>query len=318
MRADVREVLRVLLFILGILVVCGIMAVIAHKAMGAEEADASLETWDQWGAGDLWLPGEPWKDGCTDDWCPSLKEGAERGLTWCFNKPGCPKYHRRESYRIYKQFQPWIEMFSGGQPAVWMAQRARTESEGVTDSQPKKSGTGECGVVSIDRKHAKKHNVDACDPKGNFWASGYAANNRLLTLRQKKPAIQLAPLEEQWLIAGAAGGMGSGKLIKIMKLSGALSTKKIEVDGEKQTALRYKSPIRRACQWCKSLHNKWAKAVKIQHVIDTLGLDKGLGKAGVTHEAWKGLEQFAEVYDPHGEWSGLWTAEGGGKRPGRT
>jgi len=257
-----------------------------------------VESWNVWGAEP---PPTPWKDGCKDDWCPSIIEGLEKGESWCLSKGGCGDYHRTESYAIYMKYKAWFNEFCGGTPGIWAAQTVRTESEGDPDAHIKK--TSECGLASVDMEHAIALDVNPCDPKANIWATCYARNNQLIQLRADVKGLDKAPIQDQWMLAGASGAAGNGKIIRLLKWSKALSGK---------------HPYNAIRNHLRGLHSKWKKATDAKMAISKLGLDEGLGKIGMSHEAWKDLEQYAEVYDKNGPWDALWKAGLGLYRPGRT
>ena len=294
MREDVREVLRVLVVILGIVVVCAILAGVITVALGADDPPASTDPsveeaqWDvledankEAGAGqdvptpDELLAEEPWKDGCKG-YCPSIVNGVTAGEKWCLSKKAkCNKSHTNRAYQLWLEFLAWIEESAGGKPGIFTAGTVRTESEGKVFGEIKGT-THECGLASMDLKHAEGLNINACDPRANLYAAGYYRNKRLIKLRdyydgkihgkEKKPRpdIRLAPLEDQWMLAGACGAIGSDKVIKLINLSGALDTK---ADG----TLKWASPHKRVRKYLKWAHNRWAKATTM-YAEDPWGL----------------------------------------------
>lgn len=246
--------------------------------------EPSGDGWDKWGVGDeLFSVGEPWKALCkTEKKCGSLKEGVEDGQTW---GSSIGYYHRKHSHRIYAKYKPWFVLWSGGAHGIWLAQTCRTESEGETDNVTK-SKYVEAGLCSVNKKWAKQLDINSCDPKANVWATGWMRNDRLIRIRYDYPHIGNAGIEQQWFIAGAGGGTGTGKVMKILKKCGnQKSTKPHEAFGK--------------CliQW----HRRFVKATTTQHWIKKLGLDSGLSKMGITHKKWEQLEKYTELYDPDGE-----------------
>jgi len=310
MRADVREVLRVILFMVGVIVVVAILALVATKAIGAEDPPASTdksveeEQWDQYdkatkgsGAGedipspdDLVLP-EPWTEGCTG-YCPSIVNGVIAGSKWCLNpKSKCHTSHRNRSWDIWTEDGVWIEESCGGQPGILIAGTVRTESEGKTFNQTT-SSTGECGKASIDLAHAQALNVNACDPHANLYAAGHFRNKRLIKLRERFPDLTMAPLEDQWKLAGAAGAIGTNKVVKLIEWSGAL---RVKPDG----TLKYSHPYERVKRWMKWAHGRWVKAQKVyQEDPWALAADPA-------------LEKFLHLYSPGSQWSSVFGKRGG-------
>ena len=257
--------------------------------------------WDIWEAGELPpAMAEPWKEGCTDKWCPSLVEGVDKGENWCLAKDGCGGYHRKESYALYMKYKPWFNN-CGGTPGLWAAQTGRTESEGETDAHIE--NTGECGLMSVDEENAKALNINSCDPKAVIWAACYGRNNQLINLREDLKGLDSAPIQDQWMLAGAAGAAGSGKIFRIVKWSKALSSK---------------HPYSASRNYLRGLHSKWKKATEAKYWIKKLGLDAGLGRVQMPHEKWLDLEKYEKGYDKNSEWGVLWNAGVSMYRPGRT
>jgi len=180
-------------------------------------------------------------------WCPTVTNGVIAGLQWCLGKPGaktkpkCFWSHLRRAYAIYMEWRAWLESVSGGFPALYMAGTIRTESEGQVDNKSN-SWTIECGLAGVDYFHARDLDINACDPQANTWAAGYSRNQQLINARKREPNLALAPIKDQWLIAGAMGAIGSNKVDKIIDMSGAL---KLKDDG----TLVYKSPAERIFKW---------------------------------------------------------------------
>lgn len=296
-----KEVLKVVGFMLLMALACALVVCLLLLGTGAfasPEEPVSATSWNAW---DAELMPTPWKDGCTDKWCPSIAEGAEKGESWCLSKDGCGGYHRKESYKIYAKYEAWFDEMCNGQPGIWGAQTARTESEGDPEASIEK--TGECGLMSVDQEHAEALNINSCDPKANVWAACYSRNLQLISLRESIDGLDKALIQDQWMIAGASGSAGSGKIIRILKWS---------------KALKGKHPYNAMRSYLKGLHSKWWKATKAQIAINKLGLDDGLGKIVMTHEEWKELEPYVKVYDKTSDWGVLWNAGKSMYRPGRT
>lgn len=276
------------------------------KAWGDEPTDEEL--WDEYevlaeeaGAGES-VPtpddpewGKPWLAGCKDDWCPSILEGVNAGENWCKSNK-CRKNHTTGAAKIHAEYKAWLDD-CGGQPGLWPAQTARTESFGAVFSMTK-SGTKECGLCSVDRNHAKALDINACDPEANVWASCWFRNKRLLNLREKFPAIADAPLEDQWMLAGAAGAVGGGKVYQFIHDSGALKSP---------------HPYKRFRAYVRSLHPKWKKSSGVHFTIKKIGKGLALAHHGLTVKQWKYLRRFKDLYAKHGDWFKLF-----GCRPGRT
>lgn len=255
--------------------------------------------------------GRPWLKRCyaSDGWCPSILEGTIAGEKWCASDK-CSTRHRTQSYDIFMDWGPWIDD-CGGQPGLWPAQTCRTESHvGESAKNPvfakTKSGTKECGLASVDRDHAEGLDINACDPRANLWATCWYRNNRLIKLRELVPEITRYPLEQQWLIAGAGGAVGLGKVIALLKMSGALTKNK---DGEPKHA----KPHRHLVQYMKGLHHRWKRARAVKMDVAKIGRTAALAKHGLTEKQWKWLEPHADLYTSHGQWASMF-----GWRPGRT
>ena len=179
-------------------------------------------------------------------WCPTVEVGVWAGLNWCQPKPkaeppACWHSHRSRSYHIYLEWKEWLDRFSGGFPALFVAGTIRTESEGVVDSQTA-SKTLECGLASVDQQMARAYDVNACDPEANVWVAGVARNVRLQGLRERWPDLAQAPLEQQWKLAGAAGAIGTNRVSSLIEASGAL---RLREDG----TLFYARPHERVLKW---------------------------------------------------------------------
>ena len=259
--------------------------------------------------------GKPWKKMCAnnDEWCPSIAEGVASGQKWCTSKK-CVTNHLGQSYDIWKEWHGWIELMCGGQPGMMAAQTMRTESYVGGEKGKKKnpvfsmtkSGTKECGLASVDREHAKALNVNACDPLANVYATCYYRNNRVLALRDKYPDVEKAPLEDQWLLAGAGGAVGLGKIIELLKRSGSLQT-------DASGTLKHSSPYDHMIKFIAGMHGRWKKANKVQKLKKTMGIDGALASLGLSQKQWKYLESYLDLYKKHGDWSTIF-----GYRPGRT
>jgi len=251
-------------FILVVLFLISISALAKIEDNSIDPSDPSYdpkaeeEAWKEYeeatkkaGAGEVVpLPDdeEPWKKICPPgQYCPSVADGIFAGLHWCLpNKKGgkppkCYFTQQNKSFKIYMKFLAWIEKYTGGKAGLFMAGTIRTESEGVTFSKTK-SKTQECGLASIDNLHAQKADVNACQPEANIYASGYFRNLRLIKLRERWPQVTQAPLEQQWLLAGACGAIGSNKVDYLIQRSGALRTND---DG----TLKYSKPHDRVLKW---------------------------------------------------------------------
>jgi hypothetical protein len=255
--------------------------------------------------------GKPWKQMCAsnDDWCPNIADGVNSGLQWC-TSPKCMNNHRNGSYAIYVEWSAWIEVDCGavdgfGQPGFWPAQTMRTESFGDVFGMTK-SGTKECGLASVDREHAAQLNINACDPRANIYATCWYRNNRLIALREKMPEVIVAPLEDQWLIAGAGGSVGLGKVILLLQRSNALAT---DVNGD----LKHDHPYEYMIRYLQTLHAKWNNAQKVNKLTKSMGINGALGQLGYTEKQWGYLKKFLDLYKKQGEWSSIF-----GFRPGRT
>lgn len=256
--------------------------------------------------------GEPWKKMCAgnDSWCPSIAEGAAAGLSWCEEGTNCYDVHRTGAYSIYQEWGPWLERYCGGQPGIWPAQTSRTEAyvgkgeHGVFAMT--KSGTKECGLLSVDRVHAEGVDLNACDPLANVVASCWYRNKRLLNLREKRPAVELAPLEDQWLLAGAGGAVGLGQVVTVLDHSGCLKT---DADGE----LRREHPYDCMTKWLLALHPKWKKATLVSEFASVHGITPALEEHGLTDKQWAYLSKFTQVYSGKGPLGSVFSW-----RPGRS
>lgn len=319
---------------LGELYAVTVFVLLAGVALAQDEdPEVDPEAWEEYeemakeaGAGEtVPMPGEkgwgkPWKQMCAsnDSWCPSIVEGVNAGLQWC-KSPKCMNNNRNQSYAIYNEWGAWIEVDCGGlyglgQPGLWPSQTIRTESYVGGEKGKKKnpvfsmtkSGTKECGLASVDRDHAKKLNINACDPRANIFATCWYRNNRLIVLRQKKPDVVKAPLEDQWLIAGAGGSVGMGKVITLLERSNALAT---DADGN----LKHEHPYDHMIRYLQTLHTKWVNAQKVKKLSKSMGIDGALGQLGYTEKQWNYIKKFLDLYSKHGDWASIF-----GFRPGRT
>jgi len=242
------------------LVIVSLASYLASADAGNQKAKQA-QTYEQWektaqeaGAGEP--VGVPPEEGISSHdawcenvkgWCPTVTNGVIAGKQWCLGKPGaktkpnCYYSHRNRSYSIYLAWKDYIDANAGGAVPLFMAGTIRTESEGVWDAKTA-SFTEECGLASVDLVSAKARDVNACDPEANIWAMGFERNTRMLQLRAKYPQASLAPLADQWKIAGACGAIGSNKVYNVIDKSGAFSLKS---DG----TLRHASPYKRIGQW---------------------------------------------------------------------
>lgn len=160
------------------------------------------------------------------DMFESLADAWWSGEHWCTNQDSqCYHSHRNRSYDIYLAWKDWIDPMAGGFPGLMLAGRIRTESEGNPFGKTK-SHTQECGLASIDLRTSQDLDINACDPEANLWAALWQTNTRLVNLRKKFPALELASLEQQWLLSGAAGAIGSHRVIAMLKASKALEVNK--------------------------------------------------------------------------------------------
>jgi hypothetical protein len=304
-------------FFLLVVVLIGVAALIVLFSFAARGQELDPNTCQE--EGTCWIPaggepqplkgavvGTPWKKTCAsgDDWCPSIAAGVDSGVNWC-SSDKCIKNHITGAYEIWDTWHPPIEEMCGGQPGMWPAQTMRTESFGDVFSMTT-SGTKECGLASVDRVHAEKLNVNACDPMANIYATCWFRNKRLLVLREKLPDVTKAPLQDQWLLAGAGGAVGSGKVIALIQKSGALKTDK---DGK----LKHADPYDYLIRYMKGLHYRWEKAQKVYALKKKIGLPAALGKVGLTEKQWKYVDGHGDLYAKHGDWSSVF-----GFRPGRT
>lgn len=299
---------------LAAMVALGVAALVVLFSLAARGQELDPETCQE--EGTCWIPAggepqpikgvslsKPWKK-CPDDWCPSIEEGVNSGVGWC-SSDKCLKNHITGAYDIWGIWHPPIEEMCGGQPGMWPAQTMRTESFGNIFSMTK-SGTKECGLASVDRVHAKQLDINACDPIANIWATCWYRNKRLLNLREKLPDIERAPLQDQWLLAGAGGAVGSGKVIALIQKSGALKT---DADGN----LKKKSPYAHLIKYMKGLHNRWEKANEVYALKKQIGLGAALKKMGLSEKQWKYVDAHGDLYAKHGDWASIF-----GYRPGRT
>jgi hypothetical protein len=303
---------------------------LAGEPVTAQDVDpeSDPEAWEEYeelaksaGAGEeIPMPGDeawgkPWKKMCAanDDWCPSIAEGVSAGQKWCTSKK-CVTNHVGQSYKIWHEWYGWIEWMCGGQPGMVAAQTMRTEAyvggkKGAKKNpvfSMTKSGTKECGLASVDRDHAKKLNVNACDPLANVYATCWYRNNRVIVLRDKYPDVEKAPIEDQWLLAGAGGAVGMGKVIELLKRSGSLKT---DAAGK----LKHASPYDHLIKFIRGTHARWQKAQKVNKLKKTMGLDGALTKMGLSQKQWKYLKSYVNLYKKHGDWATIF-----GYRPGRT
>jgi hypothetical protein len=306
---------------LCVVAACGLLA----GSVGAQEdPEADPDAWEEYeemskeaGAGEaVPMPGDedwgkPWKKLCpaNDGWCPNIAEGVNSGVKWC-KSPKCMNNHRKQSYEIWVTWNAWIEEYCGGlygagQPGMWPAQTMRTESFGNVFSMTK-SGTEECGLASVDEAHAEKLNVNACDPQANIWATCYMRNNRLISWRKKMPEVEKAPLQDQWLIAGAGGAVGSGKVMLLLQRSGALKEDK---DGN----LKHAHPYEHMLRFLQTIHTKYTKGKKLAKLEKKMGISGALGQLGYSAKQGKYLKTFIDLYAKTGHWSSVF-----GYRPGRT
>jgi len=178
-----------------------------------------------------------------DGWCPTVTNGIHAGKKWCNSpKKKCYTSHRNRSYDIYMALKDWFNLYPSGKHGLFKSGTIRTESELTWDSKTS-SSTEECGIASVDRSKAKKWNINACDPEANLWAAQSMDASRLIRMREKYPELELAPLSDQWKIAGAGGAIGSNKVYNLIKGSGALRLKKGE------DILVYKHPHDRIMKW---------------------------------------------------------------------
>lgn len=323
---EVKELMKVLGFIVALTIIAGAILIWITVASAEEpENDGSPEEWEEFevdqamaeAGEEVSMPGEkdfgkPWKKKCpsNDGWCPSISEGVSAALVWCDSEK-CRKNHLGDALEIYGTWGPWIDEDCGGQPGILPSQTIRTESH-VGSGEKKgvfamtKSGTKECGLASVDRDHAKGLDINACQPRANIFGTCWYRNNRLLALREKLPDVSLAPLEDQWIFAGAGGAVGLGKVITLIQKSGALATKK---DG----TLVNSSPAKRLVTYLQTIHGKWGRARKVQARSKSIGLDAALKEEGLTTKQWNYLKGFLDLYSSTGPWSSIF-----GFRPGRT
>jgi len=257
MRSDTREAIKVLAFMAALVIVAMFVLLVALKAMGAEgvPGEPTEAEWQEYEsaaakapAGEVVpLPGEDsHAKRCTTikGWCPTVTNGVIAGKEWCIGKK-CGQSHVNRTLAIFEEFGGWIVAHAGGASPYAIAGTIRTESEGKVFAKTK-SWTEECGLTSVDLFHAKELDVNACDPEAAIWAAGMNRNRQLLNLRAKYPQLALAPLDEQWKLAGAAGAVGSNKIISLIKLSNVLEMK---IDG----TLRWPEPHGRLLKWLISM-----------------------------------------------------------------
>jgi hypothetical protein len=316
---------RVFLFFIVLL---GVMALIILFSLAARAQELDPDTCQE--EGTCWIPaggepepimgslGEPWKKMCAKpgEWCPSIAEGVSSGESWC-SSDKCLKNNITKSYSIYQKWGPVIDEMCGaavgnGQPGIWVSQTVRTEACAGNEGgkcdvfNMTKSGTKECGLASVTVSMAEELNINACDPYANLYATCYYRADRVIKMRDKLPDLEKAPLEDQWLIAGAGGAVGCGKVITLIQKSGALSTNK---DGD----LKHSSPYTRMITYIKGIHPRWVKAQKVYKLRKTMGLAGALKHFGYTEKEWKYIDTFGDVYSKSGDWSKVF-----GYRPGRT
>jgi hypothetical protein len=247
-----REVLKTI----GFLLVVAALGVLIVWAMAAQGQDTAYQEWEkaasQAGAGEV-VPPPPdpmltaHESFCehVKGWCPTVTNGVMGGKGWCQGKgkvqPKCYWSHLKRAHALYLVWREWIESDNGGFPGLFIAGTMRTESEGAVFGLSD-SWTMECGLMGIDYFTARDRDINACDPRANIWASGYGRNAQLINARKRLPGLDLAPLEDQWLIAGAMGAIGSNKIDAIIAKAGAL---RVRDDG----TLFYAHPYDRILKW---------------------------------------------------------------------
>lgn len=294
-----RDFWKVLGFVLAMALAAGIVLFFIARDADGSEPDAVSEQqvqggtqdseWEAWekkaaatGAGEQAppMPDEEMTDHeawCKNipGWCPTVTNGVAAGKTWCLGKPNAKKKptcyysHRNRSYDIMLEWWDWLKMFMGGKHPIYKAGTIRTESEGVWDAMTA-SSTKECGLASVDLAKAEKYNINACDPKANLWAAGQMTNARLLALRSKYPQLVMAPLSDQWKLAGACGAIGSNKVWNLIDSSGAL---RVKDDG----TLFYAHPHERVLKWLQWADNNPKFDFYSYGVINFLGRNPGRG-----------------------------------------
>lgn len=292
----------------GAIVLCIIVLFVLSARAEDWTPEEEAEAWSEYeaesakaGAGEaVPTPDKPpWKTGCSG-YCPDLVNGVVAGEQWCAKpKQKCHTSHPARTLAIYYDLIGWIESYNGGHAGIPIAGTIRTESEGAVFAQTS-SKTRECGLASIDLLHAEALDINACDPRANVWAAGVFRNRRLLKLRGDFPQATLATLEQQWLMAGMYGSIGSTRARRIIDASGAL---KLDDDG----SLRYDEPHARIRAWLKSLHSRWTKG-KLPDLY-TLGgewgpiLGPAPGKSAFrVARAWGNLELLRPLYPDGVPW----------------
>lgn len=262
MHDDMKQVGKVLGFVLALVIVALVVLLLAARAWGSdqwtkEEEDKAWQEYEEAsqkaGAGevvplpdDTLTPHDVWCEK-VEGWCPTVTNGVLGGMRWCLGKPGakakpkCYTSHRKRTYQILLDWWGYLKDYIGGQHPLYKAGTVRTESEGMWDASTN-SSTWECGLASIDRAKAKAFNVNACDAKANLWVAGQLTNLRLIRLREKYQQLVQAPLSDQWKLAGACGAIGTNKVHNLIDASGALRTKD---DG----TLYYAHPHDRILKW---------------------------------------------------------------------
>lgn len=254
------------LALLVLMVGCIVAVNLPTCTADADPGDDEDKKWEEWekkasqaGAGvpvpppdDTLTPHQQWC-GNVKGWCPTVKNGVIAGTRWCLGKPGskkkpkCYYTHRNKSYDIYLEWKDWLDEFSSGKHGLFKSGTIRTESYvGDKSDIPMfsytPSKTKECGLASIDVYKARQWDINACDARANIWLAQKLSALRLIKLRKKYPQLEQAPIVDQWRLAGATGGIGSGKVHNLIDASGALRTKD---DG----SLFYKSPYDRVLKW---------------------------------------------------------------------
>ncbi len=293
MKHDLRPIWFLLLMTM-LTALGAVVILLALEASGQSDEDQAWQDYydaaGQAGAGEtVPLPdeAEPWKQWCSPgEYCPSVLNGVLGGMTWC-HKGKCHDSHRARSLAIWTEWAGWIEPYSGGAPGLLMASTIRTESEGNVSGMTK-STTKECGLASIDLAHAQTADVNACDPQANIWAQGYFRNLRLIKAREKIDGLDGAPLEDQWMIAGACGAIGSHRVAALVAKSGALKAE---------------HPYRRILKWLQWAHGKWQK-VGLYGSAGTaiLGTNKGKGAFRVAR-VWGVVRLLEDMYGGSMPWA---------------
>lgn len=253
MRLIPNDETRPLLILIGMFLVAVLVLLIGWAALAQDSPD-EVPTPKDWAdyeakaakaeAGEeIPLPGESShakKCATVEGWCPTVTNGVLAGRQWCIGKK-CGISHVNRSQEILEEFRGWIEAYAGGAVPILMAGTIRTESEGKVFGFTK-SKTRECGLASVDLAHATLLDVNSCDPEASIWAAGQSRNLQLLNLRAQFPQLVKAPLSDQWMLAGAAGAVGSNRVAGLILESGALSMRD---DG----TLRYAHPHDRLLDW---------------------------------------------------------------------